>query len=382
MYFTVPSIDIVAPMWAPHTQTSSHSSSVKSNEIEHRNLNSPSFYIKMKEHEGHMKRKQKDKHLRAVLEANQAKWEDLLSNPELCKNPEAFEKAAAKLSQEEYGEIAGGGVFDEQDKDRKYLSADMSEMDEEFKNQARNIHEKKILAIRMAWVAHIAMTDSAARMLSFKIWSGTLHWRWPSFIKKHSEMDGTISQILPWLFIGQYESAKDLDLLLKYRITHILNVSEVANFHQAHFCYMNCPGLKDDNDANAAKWFMPTREFIDRCEENKGKIFIHCASGVSRAPTMVMSYMLQSKRISLGDAYEYVVACRPKVYPNEGFLYQLAKLEVHLGFGTSVRHHKEFSSYDYNCEIKADYAQYRSRSNKGLYRTSLFLNRKRKVLGR
>jgi hypothetical protein len=55
---------------------------------------------------------------------------------------------------------------------------------------------------------------------------------------------------------------------------------------------------------------------------------------------------------------------------------------VHLGFGTSVRHHKEFSTYEYNCEIKADYAQYRSRSNKGLYRTALLLNRKRKVLGK
>jgi len=401
-----------APLWAPHTQNTASQSSVKSKEIEHRNLNSPSFYIKMREHEGHMKRKEKDKHLKSVLEANKARWEDLMADPKLRRDPAAFEKAAAKLSQDEFGEIQAGGVFDEQEKDRKYLSADMCEMNEEFKAQARNMHEKKVLAIRMAWIAHIAMSDNAARYLSFKVWSGSLHWRWPSLFKAPNPNDGIISQILPWLFIGQYESAKDLDLLLKHKITHVLNVSkEIPNFHQAHFVYMQCE-LKDDSDQNAAKWFLPTQEFISRVEENKGKvslilcfescfvlcitshfrccflfvihsqIFIHCASGVSRAPTMAMSYLLQAKRIALGDAFDYLVACRPPVYPNEGFLFQLAKLEVHLGFGTSVRRHKEFSSYEYNCEIKADYAQYRGRSNKGVYRTSLLLNSKRKVLGK
>jgi hypothetical protein len=304
-----------APMWAPHTQKTAPSSSVKSKEVEFRNLNSPSFYIKMKEHDGHMKRKEKDQHLKNVLAANKEKWEKLMTDPKLRKDPVAFERAAAALSQAEYGEIAGGGVFDEQhEQDKKYLSADMLEMDEEFKAQAREMHERKILAIRMAWIAHIAMTDNAARYLSFKIWSGTLHWRWPSLFKNRDPKDGTISQILPWLYIGQYESAQDLDLLLKHKITHVLNVSrEVPNFHQAHFVYMQCD-LKDENDQNAAKWFMPTKDFIHRCEENKGKIFVHCASGVSRAPTMVINFLLQNRRIALGDAYDYLVACRPAVY--------------------------------------------------------------------
>ena len=107
------------------------------------------------------------------------------------------------------------------------------------------------------------------------------------------------------------------------------------------------------------------------------QMFVHCASGVSRAPTMVISYLVRSKRISLGDAFNYVVACRPSVYPNDGFMFQLAMQEVNLGYGTSVRNVMEFSNYEYNLQVKSDYNTYRGRSNKGVYRTCLKLHQKR-----
>ena len=50
--------------------------------------------------------------------------------------------------------------------------------------------------------------------------------------------------------------------------------------------------------------------------------------GASRAPTMVMAYLIARRQISLLDAYLYIQSLRSIVQPNPHFLYQLAELEV------------------------------------------------------
>ena len=95
-----------------------------------------------------------------------------------------------------------------------------------------------------------------------------------------------------------------------------------------------------------------------------------------------MSYLIQTKKISLCDAYRYVQACRPQICPNDRFLFNLAQLEVSLGKGTSVRHDVEFSNYEYNNEIKTDFERYKSRGSKGVYRTCAFLHERMKVFSK
>lgn len=231
--------------------------------------------------------------------------------------------------------------------------------------------------MRHSYTSHYTLSKNKARILGIKIATGLIHFTLPSFISTPDPNQEYISKILPWLYIGQWESAENLDLLLKYNITHILNVSqEIPNLHKAHFVYMTIP-LKDHSEQNCAKYFEPAYEFIERCENNKGVLFVHCNAGVSRAPTMVIQYLVKAKRIPLGDAFNYIVACRPSVSPNHGFLFQLAQLEVNLNFGTSVRHLTQFSSYDYNNKIRNDYVTYRSRPNKGIYKTTLKLHEKK-----
>jgi protein-tyrosine phosphatase len=58
------------------------------------------------------------------------------------------------------------------------------------------------------------------------------------------------------------------------------------------------------------------------------QVYVHCNAGASRAPAMVMAYLISVRKISLIDAYEYMQSVRILVQPNKHFLYQLAELEV------------------------------------------------------
>lgn len=52
--------------------------------------------------------------------------------------------------------------------------------------------------------------------------------------------------------------------------------------------------------------------------------------GASRAPTMVMAYLIAKRKISLLDSLRYLQALRSVIQPNAHFLFQLAQLEVRI----------------------------------------------------
>lgn len=54
------------------------------------------------------------------------------------------------------------------------------------------------------------------------------------------------------------------------------------------------------------------------------------------------------KPIPLVDAYSYMVAKRPVISINQIFLFQLAKLEITLGEGSSVLYHKDWNFFEFN----------------------------------
>ena len=57
-------------------------------------------------------------------------------------------------------------------------------------------------------------------------------------------------------------------------------------------------------------------------------LYVHCTVGASRAPTMVMAYFIQVRKIALLDIFKYLQSIRTVVEPNKHFLFQLAELEV------------------------------------------------------
>lgn len=59
----------------------------------------------------------------------------------------------------------------------------------------------------------------------------------------------------------------------------------------------------------------------DRIHEHAsrgGRTAIHCVCGISRAASISIAYLMKYQQMSLRDAYEYVLARRSVIRPNQG----------------------------------------------------------------
>ena len=52
-------------------------------------------------------------------------------------------------------------------------------------------------------------------------------------------------------------------------------------------------------------------------------VLVHCNAGVSRAPSIVIGYLMLREGLPFEDAYGQVKVARPSVCPNPGFYQQL-----------------------------------------------------------
>jgi protein-tyrosine phosphatase len=57
-------------------------------------------------------------------------------------------------------------------------------------------------------------------------------------------------------------------------------------------------------------------------KENK-KVVVHCEVGMSRSPTIVISYLMKYQNMTLREAYNHVKKRRPIVSPNMGMYGEL-----------------------------------------------------------
>ena len=71
--------------------------------------------------------------------------------------------------------------------------------------------------------------------------------------------------------------------------------------------------------------------FTDAVKVHGGKVFVHCQAGISRSATVCIAYIMQSKKMSLEEAYKFVKSKRPIISPNLNFMGQLMEYQNILG---------------------------------------------------
>jgi len=123
--------------------------------------------------------------------------------------------------------------------------------------------------------------------------------------------------------------ARDLELLRKLGVTHILNAtSEVRNYFEKEpgFTYHKTPCM-DTDAADLSPFFNSAVDFISDARKEGHSVLVHCFQGVSRSATLVIAYLIKVECKTLSEAYTLVKATRPtcKVRPN--FLKQLIEFE-------------------------------------------------------
>ncbi|KAF7366183.1 Dual specificity protein phosphatase 12-like isoform X1 [Mycena venus] len=147
-----------------------------------------------------------------------------------------------------------------------------------------------------------------------------------------SPLSDDVTEILPNLFLGSEAGARNLEMLRKRGITHILTVMvdpvpRGATAAEDGFRRMQIP-VQDWPDQELMTYFKDANNFIDAARVTAQEaVLVHCYQGVSRSATIVAAYLMASHPPLHDDdsaALAFLRARRPIVHPNSGFLAQLA----------------------------------------------------------
>jgi atypical dual specificity phosphatase len=107
-------------------------------------------------------------------------------------------------------------------------------------------------------------------------------------------------QIIPGLFLGDREDARDRQLLKREGITHIVNCAAELSCHfEREFIYLSLK-LKDPDPAFGSR-IERVCDFIDAGRRD-GKVLVHCTAAVSRSPAVILAYLCHR-----GDTLDHAV---------------------------------------------------------------------------
>jgi len=141
-------------------------------------------------------------------------------------------------------------------------------------------------------------------------------------------------EILPRVFLGPYAAAgkSKLEELQREGITHVVcargevEARLVRPHHPTHLSYLTVQ-LGDSVTEQLLPKLPEVKAFIDGCLAGGGKVLVHCADGMSRAPSLLIAYIMETFNTDFKTALSFVQQRRFCVQPNDGFEQQLKEFE-------------------------------------------------------
>lgn len=137
-----------------------------------------------------------------------------------------------------------------------------------------------------------------------------------------------VTEILPFLYVGNQQDAKDLQHLQNRGISRVLNVTAHVPSYDEHLgiSYKTLPAL-DNGSQNIRQYFDEAVDFIECARRQGSAVLVHCMAGVSRSPTVAIAYLMKHLAVSMATAYQLVKNRRPIISPNLNFMGQLLDWE-------------------------------------------------------
>jgi len=143
-----------------------------------------------------------------------------------------------------------------------------------------------------------------------------------------------INHIIDNIYISGYRFSIDYLFLMKNNFTHIINCAggskSFTSLHFNEFKYYKI-NLRDDGDVNIIDAIIQFNKLLKNINSSEGpkKILIHCTEGISRAPTLVCSYLMWKYGMDSKTAINFVKEKRKCIDINLGFIFQLENLNIH-----------------------------------------------------
>ncbi len=138
------------------------------------------------------------------------------------------------------------------------------------------------------------------------------------------------SEITPQLFLGGQYSRSGLIKLQERGITGVVNMrmSERNVPDLRHIKYLHLP--TPDLQAPTLAQLQEGVTFITQEIEHQGKVYVHCAHGEGRGPTMVIAYLI-STGMTLNAALDQVQKIRRFARPTQVQLSRLKEFALTTG---------------------------------------------------
>nr|XP_025972485.1 dual specificity protein phosphatase 13-like [Dromaius novaehollandiae] len=149
--------------------------------------------------------------------------------------------------------------------------------------------------------------------------------------------DNHVDQVWPNIYLGDAWAARNKTTLQSLNITHILNAADGPYSINTGAKYYNDLQIEyygieafDDPSFDLSIFFYDAANFIGKAlNTSGGKVFVHCAMGVSRSASLVLAFLMIHENMTLVDALKTVSSHRD-ICPNSGFLSQLRDLDIKL----------------------------------------------------
>jgi protein-tyrosine phosphatase len=137
------------------------------------------------------------------------------------------------------------------------------------------------------------------------------------------------------LYLGDYSLIVcDTQYFIREKFTHIINVGSEILYSPKVTKLLGENGIEmmkfpmyDREEYNIEKVLSEVLHLMQIVIANKGKVYIHCAMGISRSATIVIAYLIMHQQMSFDEAYEWVKARRSWICPNPRFMKDLIGLK-------------------------------------------------------
>lgn len=149
--------------------------------------------------------------------------------------------------------------------------------------------------------------------------------------------------ILPFLYLGNVDAAKNRQTLDKCDIRFVINVtSDLPNYFDCgakdgqlngnggpNIMYMRIP-VDDNCSHNLAQFFAEAISFIEHARAQNAGVLVHCWAGISRSVTVCLAYLMYSQRCTLEEAFDRLFKQNGTIAPNFHFMEALTCWEREL----------------------------------------------------
>ncbi|XP_078480817.1 uncharacterized protein LOC144742222 [Lampetra planeri] len=145
---------------------------------------------------------------------------------------------------------------------------------------------------------------------------------------KNRRPAGAVDEVWPDLYVGDVATARDKALLVEVGITHVVNaahgprhVDTGAHFYEDAGVVYRGVEAPDRKDFDLSPFFADTADFLHSALNQRGKVLVHCARGISRSAALVLAFLMIKERHSVMEAVQTVGRHR-NILPNVGFLHR------------------------------------------------------------